>query len=52
MSCSDRITQSKGEPAELSLPTRTWQRRKLPSRDIKPEMEQQPTGLAEGLDQI
>ena len=52
MSSSDRITQSKGKPAELSLLTRTWQRRKVPSRDAKPEMEQQPTGFAKGLDQL
>ena len=29
MSSSDRITQSKGEPEELSLPARTRQRRKI-----------------------
>ena len=52
MSSSDRITQSKGKPIELSLPTRTRQRRKSPSREAKPEMEQQPTGFAEGLDQL
>ena len=44
MSSSDRITQSKGEPEELSLPARTRQRKKSPS--------QQPTGFAEGLDQL
>ena len=52
MSSSDRITQSKGKPIELSLPTRTRQRRKSSSREAKPEMEQQPTGFAEGLDQL
>ena len=52
MSPSDRMTQSKGEPTELSLPTRTRQRRKSPSREAKPEIEQQPTGFAEGLDQL
>ena len=52
MSSSDRITQSKGEPTESSLPTRTRQRRKSPSREDKQEMEQQPTGFAKGLDQL
>ena len=52
MSSSDRITWSKGEPAELNLPTRTWQRRKSPSRKAKPEREQQPMGFAEGLDKL
>ena len=52
MSSSDRITQSKGKPTELSLPTRTWQRRKSPNREAKQEMEQQPTGFAEGLDKL
>ena len=52
MSSSDRITQSKSKPAELSLPTRTQQRRKSPSREAKQEIEQQPTGFAEGLDQL
>ena len=45
MSSSDRITQSKGKPKELSLPTRTRQKRKSPSREAKQEMNQQPTGL-------
>ena len=31
---------------------RTWQRRKLPSREDKQEMEKQPTGFAEGLDKL
>ena len=52
MSSSDRITQSKGEPKELSLPTRTRQKRKSPSRETKQEMDQQPTGFAEGLDKL
>ena len=52
MTSSDRITQSKGEPTELSLATRTRQRRKSLSREVKPEMEQQPTGFAEGLDKL
>ena len=52
MSSSDRITQSKGEPTELSLPTRTRQRRKSPNRKDKQEMEKQPTGFADGLDQL
>ena len=52
MSSSDKITQSKGEPADLNLPTRTWQRRKSPNRKAKPEMEKQPTGFAEGLDKL
>ena len=52
MSSSDRITRSKGEPTELSLPTRTRQRRKSPSQETKQEMEQQPTGFAEGLDKL
>ena len=51
MSSSDRITQSKGKPAELNLPTRTRPRRKSPSREAKQEMEQ-PTGFVEGLDQL
>ena len=51
MSSSNRITQSKGKPTELSLPTRTRQRRKSPSREAKQEMEQ-PTGFAEGLDKL
>ena len=37
---------------ELSLLTRTRQRRKSTSREAKPEMEQQPTGFAEGLDKL
>ena len=52
MSSSDRITQSKGKPADLSLPTRTRQRRKSPNREAKPEMKKQPTGFAEGLDKL
>ena len=52
MSSSDRITRSKGEPKELSLPTRTRQKRKSPSREAKQEMDLQPTGFAEGLDKI
>ena len=52
MSSSDIITQSKGEPKELSLPTRTRQKRKSPSRETKQEMDQQPTGFAEGLDKL
>ena len=52
MSSSDRITRSKGKPTELSLPTRTRQRRKSASREAKPEMKQQPTGFAEGLDKL
>ena len=52
MSSSNRITRSKGEPAGLSLPTRTWQRRKSPSREAKQVMEQQLTGLAEELDEL
>ena len=39
MSSSDRITQSKGEPKELSLPTRTRQKRKAPSKKTKQEMD-------------
>ena len=52
MSYSDRITGSKGEPKELSLPTRTRQKRKSPSRETKQAMNQQPTGFAEGLDKL
>ena len=52
MSSSDRITRSKGEPTELSLPTRIRQKRKLPSKEAKQEMDQQPTGFAEGLDKL
>ena len=52
MSSSDRITQSKGKPAGLSLPARTRQRRKSPSREANQVMEQQPTGFAEGLDKL
>ena len=52
MSSSDRITQSKGEPKELSLLTRTRQKRKSPSRETKQEMDQHPTGFAEGLDKL
>ena len=52
MSSSDRITRSKGKPNELSLPTRTRQKRKSPSRETKQEMDQQPTGFAEGLDKL
>ena len=36
----------------MSLPTRIKQRRKSLSREVKQEMEQQPTGFAEGLDQL
>ena len=49
---SDRITQSKGEPEELNLPARTSQRRKSPNRETQQDMDQQPTGFAEGLDQL
>ena len=52
MSSSDRITQSKGEPARLSLPTRTQQRRKSPNREAEQLTEQQPTGFVEGLDKL
>ena len=52
MSFSDRIMQSEGKPTEFSLPTRTRQKRKSPSRQAKQEMEQQPTGFAEGLDKL
>ena len=52
MSSNDSITQSKGEPEELSLPTKTRQKRKLPSRETKQEMDQQPTGFAEGLNKL
>ena len=34
----------------MSLPTRTRQKRKSPSRETKQEMDQQPTGFAEGFD--
>ena len=40
MPSSDRITQSKGKPEELSLPARTRQKRKSPSRETKQEMDQ------------
>ena len=40
MSSSDRITRGKGEPAGLSLPTKTWQRRKSPIREAEQVMEQ------------
>ena len=43
---------NKSEPKELSLPARTRQKRKLPSRETKQEIDQQPTGFAEGLDQL
>ena len=36
----------------MSLPTRTWQKRKSPSREAKQEKDQQPTGFAEGLDKL
>ena len=52
MSSGDRITRSKGEPAGLSLPTRTQQRRKSPSREAEQVTEQQPTGFTEGLDKL
>ena len=52
MSSSDRITQSKGKPEELSLPARTRQRRKSPNKETQQDMDQQPTGFAEGLDQL
>ena len=52
MSSSDRITQSKGKPKELSLPARTRQKRKSSSRETKQEMDQQTTGFAEGLDKL
>ena len=52
MSSSDRITRSKGEPEELSLSARTRQRRKSPNKETQQDMDQQPTGFAEGLDQL
>ena len=36
----------------MSLPTRTQQRRKSPSREAKQVTKQQPTGFAEGLDKL
>ena len=36
----------------MSLPTRTRQRRKSPSREVKQVTEQQPTGFEEGLDKL
>ena len=36
----------------MSLPTRTRQKRKSPSKETKQEMDQQPTGFAEGLDKL
>ena len=52
MSSSDRITHSKGQPAGLSLPDRTRQRRKLTTKETKPDMDQQPTYFVVGLDQL
>ena len=52
MSSSDRITQSKGEPEGLSLPARTRQGGKSLNKEIQQDMDQQPTGFAEGLDQL
>ena len=52
MSSSDKVTQSKGKPTELSLPTRTRQKRKSPSREAKQEMDRQPTGFTEELDKL
>ena len=46
------MTQSKGELTELSLPTKTWQKRNSPSREAKQEMDQQPSGFTEGLDKL
>ena len=36
----------------MSLPARTRQKRKSPSRKAKQEMDKQPTGFAEGLDKL
>ena len=52
MSSSNRITCGKGEPEELSLSARIRQRRKSPNRGTQQDMDQQPTGFAEGLDQL
>ena len=52
MSSNDRVTQSKGEPKELSLPTRTRKKGKSPNRETEQEMYQQPTGFAEGLNKL
>ena len=52
MSSSDRITQSKSQPEGLSLPARTRQRRKSTNKETQQDMDQQPTGFAEGLDQL
>ena len=52
MSSGDRITQSKGQPEGLILPARTRQRRKSTNKETQQDMDQQPTGFAEGLDQL
>ena len=52
MSSSDRITRSKGQSEGLSLPARTRQRRKSTNKEPQQDMDQQPTGFAEGLDQL
>ena len=52
MSSSDRITQSKVEPEELSLPATTRQWRKSTNRETKQDMDKQSTGFTEGLDQL
>ena len=52
MSSNDRITRSKGEPEELSLPARMRQRRKSHNKETQQDVDQQPTGFAEVLDQL
>ena len=50
MSSSNRITQSKGQPAELSLPARTRQRRQSTNPENQQTMERPPTSFPDGLD--
>ena len=50
MSSSNRMTRSKGQPAELSLPTRTRQKRQSTNPENQQTMERPPTSSPDGLD--
>ena len=50
MSSSNRVTRSKGQPAELSLPLRIRQRRQSTNLENQETMEKPPTSSPDGLD--
>ena len=52
MSSSNRITRSKSQPAELSLPPRTRQRRQRTNPENQQTMERPPTSSPDGLNRL